>query len=81
MKITKFTQLEEECQHQVMVVSILLVGKIRQEAAVIFQEMWVGVVYSGYPFNCFSCSTVCVFSFGVFVIIHSGSHHFLTMWN
>jgi hypothetical protein len=44
MKKIELNQLQEGCQHQ-MILSILFVENIRQEASVFFHMMWMGVVH------------------------------------
>lgn len=44
----------ELTQHQEMILSILLVKKIRQKASVTLQMMWMAVVYLKFHLNSFA---------------------------
>jgi hypothetical protein len=45
MEKTELTQPQEDCQHQEMVLLILLAKKIRQKASVFFHMMWMRAVH------------------------------------
>jgi hypothetical protein len=54
MEKNELTERQEGCQHQKVILSFLLVEKIRREASVFSQLMWMDMVHLKFRLNSFA---------------------------